>query len=429
MLLVLVCAGMLAAQVSIPDSSALNFPIKEILITGNEITQNEIILREMKIKPGMLVTETVLERDRLRVQGLNLFGRVEFLLSREDISSILTIKVTEEWYIFPLPYWQLTDQKPPKLIYGFRYLQKNFRGRAESFSGSLWGGENHGFAFSHVNPWMKGTPALSRSINVYQITQASRNLAVHDQGLEHRQTVAEATVGKRWTLEFSGQVGVRFRLIQADNSQQLATSGAVDQILEANFGVIWDGRDLWQFPRRGFYGLSRFSHGWILNSDHQFSRLIEDFRVYVPYRRTSLCARLAWQPGWGEIAPYDWYIVEDSTPIRSFRLCDEGKSLVLTSLETRIVLFPLHYFTWQDAPYFKQYFTNLRYGLAAEVFVDAGDVYNKGTEITSSSLMWGYGGGLILRLPYVDVIRLECSWNPKYSFADVLFTWKVGISF
>lgn len=418
-----------AAQVVIADSSLLSRPIAAIEIDGNRVTEAEIILREMRTEVGIVASLETLQMDQLHVSGLDLFSRVQFsLISRND-QPVLRIEVTEEWYIFPLPYWSLSSDDPTELTYGFRYQQKNFRGRNETLTASLWGGEDRGFMFSHDTPWVKGTPTLTRRIELYQITRTSENLAVRDLNLESRHTVALLSMGRRWTREFTSAAGVRFRLVQADNPLQLAGNGALDRIVEVYLLNVWDGRDLRQLPRRGLYVGTAFIKGYLLSSSQQYQRFSVDLRTYIPYHFMSYCYRFQWYPSWGNIPPYDWIIVEDTAPIRSALLLDEGESFFMATFETRFDICPLHYFTWHRAPFFKQYFRNLQYGLAAEVFVEAGDVYPSGETPTIHTLMWGYGLGLLLRIPYVDVIRLESSWNPDYSFEDVRFSWKLGVSF
>lgn len=420
---------MSTAQVVIADSALLLRPIAAIEIEGNRVTEEEIILREIKTEVGDAVSLELLQADQLRVSGLDLFSRVEFFLISRNNQPVLRIEVTEEWYIFPLPFWHISDDDPPELTYGIRYQQKNFRGRNETLTASLWGGADRGFMFSHDTPWVKGTPTLTRKIELYQITKTSENLAVRNLNLESRHTVALLGVGRRWTREFTSEAGGRFRLVQADNPLQLAGSGALDRIIEVHLLNVWDGRDLRQLPRRGLYIGTAFIKGYLLSSNQQYQRFSVDLRTYIPYQFMSYCYRVQWHPGWGNIPPYDWIIVEDTAPIRSAMLLHEGESFFMATFETRFDLYPLRYFTWHEAPFFKQYFRNLKYGLAAEIFIEAGDVYPSGETPTTETLMWGYGLGLLLRIPYVDVVRLESSWNPDHSFDDVRFSWKLGVSF
>jgi outer membrane protein assembly factor BamA len=418
-----------SAQVTVSDPELLGKPLAAIEISGNKITAEEIILRELIVAIGDAVTMAALELDQLRVTGLDLFSRVQFNLISRDGLPVLRIEVTEEWYIFPLPFWSYSDDDPPELTYGFRYRQKNFRGRNETLTASLWGGADRGFRFSHDTPWVRGTPTLTRRIELFQTTRKSKNLAVRDLNLESQHTAARLAMGKRWTREFTSELGVRFRLVQADNSLQLAGDGSLDRIIETFIVAAWDGRDLRQLPRRGFYLGTSLIQGYILSSSQQYQRFLIDIRTYIPYHYLSYCFRVQWLPGWGTVPPYDYIIVENTVPIRSSNLLDEGESFFMATFETRFDIYPLRYFTWHEAPFLKQYFRNLQYGLAAEIFVDVGDVYPSEGTPSVDTLMWGYGLGLLIRVPYADVLRLECSWNPEYSFDDVHFSWKLGVSF
>lgn len=420
----------LRAQVTIQNPDLLGQRLDRIEISGNRITEEEIILREMKSRPGRIVTAEMLQLDRLRVTSLDIFSRVEFKLIRQDGEIVLQVIVTEEWYIFPTPFWDLTTDEPPKIIYGFRYVQKNLRGRAETLRVRLWGGADRGFKFTHRNPWVKGTPNFTRSLNLYQITRKSENLELKDQHLEARHTGIRLTFGRRWTREISTSIGSHFRIVSAGDPRQLATDGNLDRILEITASAAYDNRDLQQFPKKGAYLYAWFTHGWLTDSPLQYERFIFDVRRYFSCCAAfSICSRMTWMPAWGAVPPYDWIVVTNTEPIRSARLSDEGKSFFMTSLEMRFELFKLHYFTWYGAPVLKQYVRNLRYGLGIECFVESGDAYNARYDVSIGSLMWGYGVGLLVRLPYIDVLRLESSWNPRYSWRNVNFSWKIGVAF
>lgn len=424
------CASLSCAQVFVESPRLLGKPIDTIEITGNPVTRAEIILREMKTHPGSKANVERLELDLLRIRALGLFSHVEFSLTEREGRSVLVISVNEEWYIFPLPYWDFKDNDPEKPIYGFRYRQNNFRGRNETLVVSLWSGADRGFLFSHNTPWMKGTPGLSRAVDFSQHTTKSGRLAVKDLNLEERHSSAEVRVGKRWTIELFSEIGARFRLVEAGNRLQLATGGQLDRILEAKATAYWDQRDLRIFPRRGFFIGGTFINGWILDGSDRYQRVILDLRGYLPLRkRISGAARFTWQPGWGNVPPYDWIVVSDTSPLRSSNLSDEGTSYYGFSLETRMDLLPLRQFTWEKAPLLPQYFKNLEYGLSAEVFLDAGDAYLQNAAPTWSSLLWGYGAGLLFQLPYIDVFRLELSLNPEYSLREARLSGKVEISF
>jgi outer membrane protein assembly factor BamA len=416
-------------QVNVASDSLLGKPLGEIEIIGNEVTQEDIILREMVLKPGVVVTAKQLEEDYLRILGLDLFSRVECYLYEKNDSVILRIVVTEEWYIFPIPFFDLSSEDPSEYTYGFRYLQKNFRGRAETLQASLWGGTDRGFRFRHSNPWVRGSPNLTRTIGIHRISRISKNVDLEPLDLETRHSVFQIYFGKRWSLDLTAGLGTVFRLVHADSSIQVASNGEFDRIQEVMLWSVWDDRDFRQFPRKGSFLSLRFSQGWLLNSSDHYQRLLLDFRKYFDLGLFSIGSRHIWIPTWGDSPPYDWIILQQTTPIRSSKLKDEGRAFFMTTVEMRFNLLGRRYFTWHSAPVFKQHFRNLYYGLAGEIFTDFGDTYHSSDQFGLRSLQWGYGFGLLLLIPYVDVVRIEWSWNPEYSFKETRFAWKIGISF
>ncbi len=419
----------LMAQVKVDDPTLLNEPLSVIEIAGNQVTKREIILREMQLRAGMTPTMKLLRADQMRVLRLNLFTRVELVLEQRNEQAVLRVNVTERWYIFPQPYWRFKGDDPQKLIYGLRYLQDNFRGRNETLILDLYNGADKGFQFSHQNPWMRGTPELSRTVELFQITRESQQKSLQNPALEERHSHAGLRLGKRWTLDLFSEISFNLRLIQGEIPQQLSSGGLLDRVLETRVWTYYDARDLRTFPRRGFLLSAQYAQGWILNGHRNYQRLFLDARGYIPYNKAALAARMQWLPGWGDVPPYDWIYVTENAPIRSSHLSDEGNSFYMASLETRLDIYSLRYFTWHRAPFFRRYFRDLGFGLSAEFFVDAGDAYFAGELPGWNSVMWGYGTGLLVILPYVDVLRMELSWNPDYSWSATRLSVKTEISF
>jgi len=343
---------------------------------------------------------------------------------------VLVIAVTEEWYIFPLPFWDFKDNDPQKLIYGFRYRQNNFSGRNETLILSLWEGEDRGFRALHATPWVRGTPNFSRSLDFAQYSTDSRRLALKDLGLEERHASADIHFGKRWTIEGFTDIGARFRLVRGSHPLQLATGGGLDRVLDVRGAAVWDRRDLKIFPRRGFYLEGTVTQGWILDSSLDFQRLQADVRAYYQMNsRISMAGRMQWNAGWGNVPPYDWIVVDGTSPLRSSGLSDEGTSFWGAFWETRMDILKVRSFTWEKAPIFPEYFKNLEYGLSAEIFVDVGDAYQSYRQVSWKATQIGYGAGLMMILPYVDVLRLEMSFNPDYSWNAGKYGLKTDISF
>ncbi|HYC84861.1 MAG TPA: POTRA domain-containing protein [Chryseosolibacter sp.] len=122
--------------------------INRIFITGNRVTRDKIILRELSLKTGDVVfTEDlpeILERDRKKLLNTRLFNTVEIrTLELEPARFDVIVDLNERWYTFPAPileladrnfneWWQNYGHDFKRLNYGLRLYQYNVRGRNET---------------------------------------------------------------------------------------------------------------------------------------------------------------------------------------------------------------------------------------------------------------------------------------------------------
>jgi len=141
--------------------------IRLILIQGNEKTREEIILREMKLRQGQPLNLEELERDRLRIQNLGIFNRVEIDIVPTDAGSILIVSVSEMWYFFPYPIIFRNERSWSRISVGAGLLYNNFRGRREVINFSAWLGFNPAARLSYSNPWIFGQAKLYPSVTIW----------------------------------------------------------------------------------------------------------------------------------------------------------------------------------------------------------------------------------------------------------------------
>jgi len=77
--------------------------IREIVFRGNEVTQPQVMLREMSLKVGDRADPAAIERSRQGVQDLALFRSVSAGTEPVEGGVRLVIKVKEKYFILPLP--------------------------------------------------------------------------------------------------------------------------------------------------------------------------------------------------------------------------------------------------------------------------------------------------------------------------------------
>jgi outer membrane protein assembly factor BamA len=122
--------------------------VDRVLIIGNKVTRQRIIERELSLKPGDTIRASkltsTLNWDKNNLYNLRLFNTVSVrALDLNDNHIDILVELTERWYIFPVPIFELSDRNfnewwnnynhdLSRINYGIRIYKYNFRGRNES---------------------------------------------------------------------------------------------------------------------------------------------------------------------------------------------------------------------------------------------------------------------------------------------------------
>lgn len=142
--------------------------IGDILIQGNLVTKEAIILRELVFNKGDTILKMdllpALQRSKENLLNLTLFNFVHFDATHHPGSRInIHISITERWYIWPVPIFEYADRnfgnfirnrEWDKINYGAFLKWKNFRGRNEVLTGKLRLGyiREYALAYNHSQP-------------------------------------------------------------------------------------------------------------------------------------------------------------------------------------------------------------------------------------------------------------------------------------
>jgi outer membrane protein assembly factor BamA len=393
------------------DSSLVGRKIVAIRIHGNEKTKPSIILREMKQRVGDLLDPHLLEEDRKRIQNLNLFNRVILSAEPEEEGTHIRIVVTEQWYLFPFPVLFINERDWSKLSYGAGLTHLNFRGRAETLAFVFWLGYNPSVHLEYNNPWLGGKHHLFTRISIFTSRIRSKHFEEED--------VNENHLGLQWTLGkrlghhtflslTSGYREVTFS--PAVEGQTLSSDGK-DRLPCLGLFFTWDRRDLKEYPHTGWYiGLHVLKTGFAsLTAD--YIRYGFDIRKYIPLvRRSTLAFRTKADLSGGTIPIYDRVYLGYNERVRGhFFETSEGENMALASVALRIPLLPVRYFNLSDNPYF----SNLKFGISLGLFADTGLTWFQKEPIELSMLSTGYGLGIHIHLPYINLLRLEVAFDER----------------
>lgn len=130
------------------DSIGRFVVINRVFIIGNRLTRDQIIMRELSVKPGDVIftldLPEILDLDRKKLINTRLFNTVEIrTLELQENKVDLLVDLNERWYTFPAPifelsdrnfneWWQNYDHDFRRVNYGLRLYQFNMRGRNET---------------------------------------------------------------------------------------------------------------------------------------------------------------------------------------------------------------------------------------------------------------------------------------------------------
>ena len=416
------------------DSIAAPVRIDRTAVEGNKITASDVILREIPFAFPSVLSAADLTLIRNKVQNLRLFNRVELRLDEQDGVNVLTVLVTESWYFFPSPVFSVEEHDWKKISYGLQLTDSNFRGRNEKLrvGGSL--GYNPSYSLNYSIPWVGDRLRLMLSVGLSQRSNENRLLNFKEDRLGFN-----LRVGKRLSLELETEVQFSLTRIRVPREfQTFSVSGMGEDIAPSlSWQVRWEHRDLTEYPSKGAYLAVNLQRTGFGKNQPDYWRMTLDGRYYKPLLSSlSLDVRQLFILDSGTMPLYDRVFLGYNERIRGYynlvlpnpALYADYKSynISLTSIEIRFSLLPVRYFSIKNGPLIPSLFRNLKFGISAGLFVDSGIVWRNAGEIRWNDFLTGYGVGLHLHLPYINVLRIEYALN---KFGRGQFIIDTGVSF
>jgi len=154
---------------ALPADSSLKIRINRMEVTGNKRTKVYIVQREIHFKTGdSLPISTLakeLEQARRQVYNTSLFNEVNFILTILDsVNADLHVQLTERWYLYPVPQFQLVDRNLnewwdtyhhslSRVNYGIKFVHYNLSGRKDQLRIYFINGYSRNISFSYTAPY------------------------------------------------------------------------------------------------------------------------------------------------------------------------------------------------------------------------------------------------------------------------------------
>ncbi len=409
-----------------PAQSPDSLRVRQIIMVGNDKTKEQIILREMKTREGDLYNDAQVEEDRMRIQNLRLFTRVEIHPIPVEGGVDLLVILSEQWYIFPYLILNVNDRSWDKLSYGLGLAHQNVAGRNIHLNGAFWLGYNPGVKLSYANPWISGTKNLYSQINLQ--SQKVANQSEHLPDFDESHQAVSVLLGKRWGLHTFASVEAGYRRVAtpADLHAGLSDNGT-DRFASVGVQFTYDRRDLHEYPKNGWYVSLSARESFDAKEIH-FQKYGFDLRRYQPiYGTLSLAGRVAGNMSRGDIPVYERYFIGLQERIRgSFSQQSEGDQRFIAGLELRFPILPIRYLDLGNAETaMGAFMNNLPFGVSAALFYDSGTVWDHITQFDRQKFIQGFGAGLHIHLPYVNLLRLEYAFDQQGhgEFITDLYVW------
>ncbi len=386
--------------------------IERILIVGNERTREEIIRREMRLREGDYFDAQMAEQDRRRVQNLRLFHQVELQTFRGEIGTVVCIMVTERWYVFPFPIFFLHNKNWHEVSYGAGLTWENLWGRNITTTTSMWFGFNRCINIRYYDPWLSYSKRISfdGSIFISRMPQ----LSVEYGEYEVIRNGGMINVGWRSGFHSTFSLSMGYQQVRLPRDHLLgATYHRYDHLPQLGCQFLFDHRDYYAYPKQGWYVLLSGSALTDGGSIH-FGFLKGDIRRYQPLiAKVSIASRVCLEKAIGEIPVYERLLIGQQVRIRGhFYDLYEGENRFLAGLEGRFPLIPIRYLDMDSpASFMGVYGQNLPVGLSAAIFLDTGSVWYHDRPLRRVVFRTGYGVGLHVHLPYMELLRLERAWD------------------
>lgn len=392
-------------------------PISQIIIVGNDLTDAEVIERELLFSVGEIVSDSIMNESKNRLLNLWLFNRVEFYPLPDGKNVGLLISVTERLYIFPYPELRVEDRDWKKVTYGFGIAHENFRGRNEKLYFSFLFGDRSGFGFSYSNPWVNRDLHLTTGIFIKKYAKESHKKFLDETAFDENHLYTGFSIGKYWTRYFyTGFHFFRDEITVKDQYKSVLKSNRnSDQVFGIFFNTSYDTRDLYAYPSSGWFAKFFVVKKGLFVPYIDYILFDIDLRKYLSWKKLIFAARLSTEQSIGKLPFYDKIYLGFEERVRGhFFDIKEGSHNFVTTFELRFPILKTYYFDIPLGNLTRSATKDLKFGLNAGFFAETGTVWEKQNQFGINNFISGFGTGIHIILPYIEVLRIDLAFDEKW---------------
>jgi outer membrane protein assembly factor BamA len=413
---------------------SLNLKVNNIIVTGNDVTKQDIILREMQLKKGSYFKLRKYSEDILNIYNLGLFTKVDiYPIPQPDKEITLNVDVKERWYILPLPNAGIEEGEWKKFWASMNIRWDNFRGRNESVNVGARIFYNPSVSARYFVPWIGDKLHLfmgiggawqrtrNQSLKAVGIESGNSTIDYDDKNYDNIQYRAELNVGRYFGRNFAVFTDYKFNYLKVteyETGRTMSPAG-VDRYLTIGVGISYDSRDINEYATKGDYMRTSYSRFGFIDDEIDFGRFIVENQSFIPlYLKkdyyVTFASKLYTSFAIGAVIPiYNHeYLGYSDDFIRGWKgQAFEGDDVFTLYNELRIPIITPRYIkadkmaVIRDIPIIKN--LDLRHGLYFTFIYDIGTVWYKHESINKKRFISGAGIGLNVIAPFGYVIRID----------------------
>lgn len=441
------------AYITLSDTSLLSGNltskvfVKDLLVTGTKKTRIDIVYREIQFKKGDSLViadlQKELEQARFQIYNTTLFNDVKFELVALDSANVsITVYLTERWYFYPIPQFQLVDRNFndwykthhasfDRVNYGIKLVHYNLTGRRDQLRVYLINGYTRNISFSYSNPYSSHSlnegviigAGYSRNREIpYKTDSLNKTLFYKKSYFTKNTLYANAGFTIRRGLFIKHIFSVNFTHQKVDDSiinikynpnfykDPVSTVDIVDfnyvlQYANVNNGSYpLTGKTAFlAIQKRGLGftgGINMFTLEAGINTyfelgSNWFSSIQVNGKIKLPFEQAYVNQRGL---GYGEnyLRGLEYYVIDGV-----------ATALVKSTLKKKLLAFYIPF------PFLPKLLTKIPFTVFAKTYADAGYAYNKKTTCTSlnNRILYSGGFGIDILTLYDINLRFEYSFN------------------
>ena len=430
-------------------SAQENIFISKIIINGNKITKNDIIIRELTFKKdstyNFINLETNIIKSKENLTNLQLFNFIEIEKKIINKNAEITVNLIERWYIKPFPIFELSERNFnswwkefkrsnysdfSRANYGLFLVWDNFRGKNDRFKLKLRRGFKEHYVLSYEIPFLnkKKTIGMNNNIQLFR-RKKSFYQTINDTLIYYTNNNIYTTKDYQTFSEIIYRGGIhnthkiRFQYfrtyiddeIRTLNPDYIRTNLEYGSYKKLTYQFSKEHRDYVEYPLNGYFLHIEGSKYFEGTSPVKNFELIGKVEKHLPiYNKLFLGSAMKFKISSEEYQPYFSQMAlgfDDYVRGYEYYVVD-GQNFWLSKTAIKYALVEKTNF---DIPYIKMsQFKKSHYSLYLGLFSDlsyVSDNQNHAENTLSNQLLFGNGISLDYVTYYDKLIRIEFSIN------------------